>query len=96
MALREGAAARLRTNGESFGWISIPSGTLPSARSEALSRPHIAEASTGAGACGARRVIAANGVLGTSPSACIADFCAAQSRSSSSRVTVPSRTSLSP
>ena len=47
--LPSSSSARLRTNGSSLGWISIPSGTVPSALSVVLSRPHIAEASTGAG-----------------------------------------------
>ena len=74
----------------------MPSGRLPSARSTVFSRPHIAEASTGAGGCGGRRPIAANGVFASSPSDCISAFFAAQSASSSSFVTAPSRTSFSP
>ena len=69
---------------------------MPSASSTALSRPHIAEASTGAGSTGARRAIETKGVPSPSFSDCISAFFAAQTASSSSRVTTPSRTSFSP
>ncbi len=92
--LPSSSSARRRRNGISLGWISNPSGPVLSALSVVRSRPHIAEASTGAGVTGARRAIWASEPL--SPSRCIWVFFSAQSRSSSSRVMTPVRTRCSP
>jgi len=90
------SSARRLTKGSSLGWISKPSGSVPSAFSTVRSRARMAAGSTSANARGWRRSTASKGAAGATPSDDISAFFSAQSLSSSSRVTTPSRTSLAP